>query len=91
MDPPHKRWGGLGSGFRLLWCRCMPAMPTGGARGFLAGPEPAVIDEELCRKCITTVRTRPAQAGEAPVAETKKEAQAFKDVKALVRSPCPRS
>ena len=74
-------------------------MVTGGVRGLVTGPEPAVIDEELCRhvpaapyllahtiflravtlnrKCIATVRTRPAQSGEV---ETKREATAFREV-----------
>jgi len=47
------------------------------------GPEPAVIDEDLCRRCISTVRTKPAAAGEV---ETKKEATAFREVKCLLLS-----
>jgi len=58
-------------------------LPTGGVRGVVTGPEPAVIDEELCRKCILTVRTRPTQSGEV---ETKKEPTAFREVKALLLS-----
>jgi len=48
-----------------------------------SGPEPAVIDEDLCRRCISTVRTKPVAGGEV---ETKKEATAFKDVKCLLLS-----
>ena len=54
----------------------------GATRGIVTGPEPAVIDEELCRKCIAAIRTKPGQSGEAQ--ETKKEATAFKEV----RYPC---
>ena len=42
------------------------------------GPEPAVIDEELCRKCISTLKPK-NQAGE--VVEHKKDAVQFREVR----------
>ena len=35
----------------------MSAVPTGGARGIVTGPEPAVIDEELCRSASLILST----------------------------------
>ena len=43
------------------------------------GPEPAVIDEELCRKCISTLKPKHAQGGE--VVEHKKDAVQFREVR----------
>jgi len=47
------------------------------------GPEPAVIDEELCRKCIATLKPR-NQGGEAE--ERKKETIQFREARALLLS-----
>ena len=58
------------------------AVATGSSR-IVTGPEPAVIDEELCRKCISSVKSRSAQGGEA---EGKKEVITFREAKALLLS-----
>jgi len=48
----------------------------------ISGPEPAVIDEELCRKCIAAVKTR--SQGEAE--ERKKESVQFREAQTLILS-----
>ena len=48
-----------------------------------AGPEPAVIDEELCRRCLLAVKQRPT-SGEGAVGE--KEATLFREVPSLLLS-----
>ena len=59
-------------------------MVATGGRPIVTGPEPAVIDEELCRKCISTARARPAQ-GEQEAA-SKKEITPFREVKEMLLS-----
>ena len=51
-------------------------------RGIVTGPEPNVIDEELCRKCIAAVRTKPGQSADSQQ-EAKKEPAVFREVSQL--------
>ena len=49
-----------------------------------AGPEPAVIDEELCRRCISSLKPKTA-AGEG-AQEAKKDTIPFREARALLLS-----
>ncbi|KAL1499335.1 hypothetical protein AB1Y20_011542 [Prymnesium parvum] len=50
----------------------------------LVGPEPAVIDEELCRRCLGT--TKPKLAASDSTQDAKKEALSFREAKMLLLS-----